>query len=486
MKRLQSIKFTPKDLSEVLAELDPMNSPQFRNTDENTAGRLFAEVFRPVLRFNTSRKAWACYDGIRWKWEPGSPVAELCAQELARSLELYALMSKSTSEPSGNELNYQKFAIRLGERQKRQRMIEDARARLTVSESDFDTDPDLLNLQNCVINLRTGEQISHHPELMLSKVCNASYDPEADPTAWERFISEIMQGDPEKIEYLQRVLGYGITGSNAEEKFFMFYGSSTRNGKSTLLETVSYLLGGYAESLPPEALAQRVRDSARPNEEIARLRGIRFVKMSEPSKRMIFDVALLKNLTGGDLVTCRYMYGHAFNYYPVFKVYINTNYLPIVNDDTLFASDRCQLLTFDRHFTQEEQNQDLKSILRQPENLSAVLNWLLAGLNRYKLCKLEPVKAVREATKEYRAESDKVQKFIDECLEPAPGRVVKIKTLYQAYTKWCSESGYGTDNKSNFIQDLKAKELYSDHGTLNGVTVRRVIKNYLIRHDYEP
>ena len=485
MKKLQSIKFTPKELSEVISELDPMNSPQFRNTDENTAGRLFAEVFRPVLRFNVSRKAWACYDGIRWTWDAGSPAAELCAQELARALELYSLMNKSP-EPSGNELNYQKFSIRLGERQKRLRMIEDAKTRLTVSETDFDQDPDLLNLQNCVLNLRTGKQIPHYPELMLSKVCNAAYDPKADPAAWEKFISEIMQDDPEKIEYLQRVLSYGMLGTNTEEKFFMFYGSSTRNGKSTLLETISYLLGDYAESLPPEALAQKQRDASRPNEEIARLRGIRFVKMSEPSKRMIFDVALLKNLTGGDRITCRHMYGHTFSYYPVFKVYINTNYLPLVNDDTLFASDRCQLLTFDKHFDKEEQNQELKNIFRKPENLAAVLNWLLAGLDRYKVRGLDPVRAVQEATKEYRADSDKIQKFIDECLEPAPGRVITIKILYPIYQKWCSESGYCTDNKSNFIQDLKGKDLYSDHGTLNGITKRRVIKDFSIRYGWEP
>lgn len=485
MKKLQSIKFTPKELSEVISELDPMNSPQFRNTDENTAGRLFAEVFRPVLRFNKSRKAWACYDGIRWKTEPGCLDAELCAQELARALELYALMNKSASEPSGNELNYQKFSIRLGERQKRLRMIEDAKPLITVTETDFDQDSDLLNLRNCVLNLRTGKQIPHYPELMLSKVCNAAYDPKADPAAWEKFISEIMQEDPEKIEYLQRVLSYGMLGTNTEEKFFMFYGSSTRNGKSTLLETISYLLGDYAESLPPEALAQKQRDSSRPNEEIAKLRGIRFVQMSEPSKRMVFDVALLKNLTGGDRIACRYMYGHSFNYYPAFKVFINTNYLPVVTDDTLFASDRCQLLTFDKHFTKAEQNQNLKDIFRRPENLSAVLNWLLAGLDRYKVRGLDPVQAVEEATKEYRADSDKVQKFIDECLEYAPGRNVKVKILYQVYAKWCSESGYGTDNKSNFIQDLKAKNLFAKSGTVDGRTFHNVIKDHAVKLEYQ-
>lgn len=156
-----------------------------------------------------------------------------------------------------------------------------------------------------------------------------------------------------------------------------------------------------------------------------------------------------------------------------------------MNDDTLFASDRCQLLTFDRHFKQEEQNQNLKKIFRQPENLSAVLNWLIAGLERYKIRKLEPVKAVQEATEEYRKDSDKVQKFIDECLEPAPGRNIKIKILYQVYSKWCSESGYGTDNKGNFIQDLKTKNLYAKSGTVGGHTFYNVVKDYAVKLEYQ-
>lgn len=482
MKQLGSINYSGEDLSAVITELDPINSKELSGTTEAAAGALFAAVFRPVLRFNGSLKAWAVYDGIRWYTEQGNLSAEKAAQDIAQALVYYSMQSP---EPSDAVMAYRKFAINLGYRQKRLRMIDDSKNALEISEKDFDIDPNLLNLQNIVLNLRTGEQLQHDPDLMLSKVCNASYDPDADPKAWEKFISEIMQNDPEKIEYLQRVLSYGLLGNNKEEKFFMFYGKSTRNGKSTLLETVCYMLGDYAESLPPEALAQRTRDSARPNEEIAKLRGVRFVKMSEPSKRMIFDVALLKNLTGGDLVSCRYMYGHSFNYYPVFKVYINTNYLPVVTDDTLFASDRCQLLTFDKHFSKEEQNQDLKQIFRKPENLAAVLNWLLAGLERYKQRGLDPVRAVKEATKEYRNDSDKIQKFIDECLEPAPGRNIQIKALYQVYSKWCTESGYGTDNKSNFIQDLKAKNLWSKSGTVDGRTYYNVMKDYAVKLEYQ-
>ena len=287
-------------IEDEVTRLDPLHNERYSITDELTAGKLYADVFYPVLRYSTTSKVWMYYDGITWNLDEGSAIAESLAQRLTRCLNVY--ISKTVpDEPTETEKRYCAFIYSLGSRQKRVKMLEDAKPLLSVKETDFDTDNDLLNCQNCVINLRTGAVLDHDPELLLSKCCNAYYDPEADESIWEKFISEIMQDDPEKIEYLQRVLAYGMLGTNEEEKCFMFYGKSTRNGKSTLIETIAYLLGDYAKSLPPEALAQKQRDASRPNEEIARLRGVRFVQLSEPSKRMIFDVALLKNLTGGEI-----------------------------------------------------------------------------------------------------------------------------------------------------------------------------------------
>lgn len=470
-------------IEDAVTRLDPLHNEHYSITDELTAGKLYADVFRPVLRFSTTSKAWMFYDGIRWQIDEGNAVAENLGQRLTRCLNVY-IVKTIPDEPTETEKRYRAFIDSLGSRQKRVKMLEDAKAMLSIKETDFDTDNDLLNCQNCVINLQTGDVLDHDPELLLSKCCNAYYDPDADSSVWEKFISEIMQDDHDKIEYLQRILAYGILGTNEEEKCFMFYGKSTRNGKSTLIETIAYLLGDYAKSLPPEALAQKPRDASRPNEEIARLRGVRFVQLSEPSKRMIFDVALLKNLTGGDTQTAHFKYGHMFEYTPVFKVYINTNYLPLVNDDSLFTSERVQVLTFDKHFTHEEQDRSLKRSLRKKEIISGVLNWLLEGLKRYRVSGVKPAKAVIQATQEYRQDSDKLQKFIDECLRYDPGQVITVKILYENYTAWCKDCGYGVENRSNFTQDLKIKGLYSDHGKIHKVTYHNVVKDYSIIKDY--
>lgn len=469
-------------IEDAVKALDPLHNDHYSITDELTAGKLYADVFHPVLRYNTTSKVWTYYDGIVWKLDEGNAIAENLAQRLARCLNVY-ISATISDEPTDSEKNYRSFINGLGNRQKRLKMLDDAKPMLSVKETDFDANTDLLNCQNCVLNLRTLEVSEHDPDLLLSKVCNVRYEPEAVSSVWEKFVGEVMIGDSDKIDYLQRVLGYGLLGENTEEKCFMFYGKTTRNGKSTLIETFAYMLGDYATALPPDALAQKNRDASRPNEEIARLKGVRFVHVSEPSKRMIFDVALLKTLTGRDTLTAHYKFGHVFDFMPIYKIYMNTNYLPVVNDDTLFSSERVQVLTFDKHFTREEQDRRLKDTLRKPEVLSGLLNWALEGLRKYRIDGVEPTDAVIDATDEYRRDSDKLGKFIAECLEYKNGRNIQAKTVYDAYSEWCSSNGYGTENKGNFFADLKVKGLFAESGTVNGVTVRNVVKNHILSYD---
>ena len=479
---LLNVSFTTGELLEVIEELDPMRNDRYTITDDLTAGKLYSDVFAEVLRYNTTLKLWMAYNGIIWVQDEGNAVAEKCAQRLSRMLSMYVTKT-IPDEPKESEKRYRAFVNSLGDRHKRLKMIDDAKPWLSVQETDFDKDPDLLNCRNCIINLRTMEQLPHDGKLLLSKVCNVTYDPGAKHTKWMSFIRGIMLDDQDKIDYLQRVLGYGLLGTNEEEKCFIFYGKSTRNGKSTLIETVSYMLGDYAKALPPEALAQKVRDSSRPNEEIARLRGVRFVHVSEPSKRMIFDVALMKNLTGGDTQTASFKYGHFFEYHPVYKIYMNTNYLPAVNDDTIFSSDRVQVLTFDKHFSREEQDRQLKQSLRSARVLSAMLVWLLDGLQKYREKGVVPPQSVIDATNDYRKDSDKFGKFYEECLVYSVGTNAKVKIVYEAYSKWCSDNGYGVEKKGEFITDLKLRGMFSDTGTVCGRTERNVVKNYRLTNE---
>ena len=140
-------------------------------------------------------------------------------------------------------------------------------------------------------------------------------------------------------------------------------------------------------------------------------------------------------------------------------------------------------ISFDRHFTQEEQDKHLKDRLRDKEELSGILNWCIEGLQLYRQQGLEPPKAVQNATETYRTDSDKIGNFINECLTKTD-RNSKAKDIYEVYSKWCEENGFGVENKSNFFAELKTKGLFATSGTVEGKTVKNIVKGYTVETDF--
>jgi putative DNA primase/helicase len=238
------------------------------------------------------------------------------------------------------------------------------------------------------------------------------------------------------------------------------------------------MLGDYAATMNPESLAvKQNKDSRQASGDIARLKGVRFVNASEPPKRMIFDVALVKTLTGRDKITARHLHEREFEFYPQFKLLINTNHLPQINDDTVFSSDRLQVITFDRHFEEDEQDKDLKDKLRQPQEMSGILNWCLSGLRLYHIEGLRCPQCVKNATAEYRSNSDKIGVFFEECMVQSSENC-KAKDVYERYSNWTHDNGYGTESKGSFFSDLKSKGLLVKRATVKGMTCDNVIKGY--------
>lgn len=480
LRPLQSstFKINSQFVRQRIADIDPAKSDFMNTFDDIASAQLFQRVFGDYIRFNATAKSWYVYDGIRWKSDPGDLTVERYAKLLSRALWMY-----SADVPSKE---FQKYVYDLQQRRRRRTMIEDARDLLPVLQTDFDADPYLFNCQNCVLNLKEHTVIEHDPDLLLSKVANVSFDPEAGSELFETFMNEIMQGDKEKSEYLQTLFGYAMTGTNEREECTMLYGKTTRNGKGTLTNTMNYLFGDYGANIQPETLAmQKNRDGRTASGDIARLNGVRFLQMSEPPKRMKIDVALLKTLIGRDVITARNLYEREFEFTPCFKLFINTNFLPVVLDDTLFASGRVKVVTFDRHFEEAEQDKTLKDRLKSPEVLSGILNWLLVGLKRYHANgnTIQIPKSVKDATDEYRLKSDKIRNFIEEMLTEEPYSSTTGRDGYAAFVKWCQSNGYGVENKSNFFDELRSKGLLADTGTVNGKTYHNVIKGYILTDD---
>lgn len=456
--------------------LRDLKAETYETTDKGF-GQLFADVFRNKHRYNPSRKDWMLFDGKRWIDDVEGLSARADAKKLSDALIRYAVHIDT-------EGKYLKSVTALCNLRNRNNMLTDAKDVFPIQNEDLDRNDFFLNVINGTLDL-TGDNpkfSEHQPDMLLSKICNAEYNPEAKCERWERFISEVMQGDVDKIKYLQKIAGISLTGDTSEETCFILYGSTTRNGKSTYIETLLYLLNDYAVTMKPETLAQKKNiDSRQASGDIARLAGCRLCNASEPPKRMIFDIALLKSLLGRDSITARHLHQREFSFIPKFKLTMNTNYLPQIADDTVFSSGRINVISFDRHLKPEERDKTLKQTLRG--ELSGILNWCLEGLRLYRLEGLQAPQAIRDATQAYREDSDKIGNFIRECLVKSEDNS-KAKDVYESYSKWCSECGAGTESKQHFFAEMKSKGIFAAQGTVKGKTVRNVIVGYTLEEDF--
>jgi putative DNA primase/helicase len=291
-----------------------------------------------------------------------------------------------------------------------------------------------------------------------------------------------MQDDNDKAQFLQKALGYALTGDTSEECFFIFYGNTTRNGKGTTAETTLHILGDYGRTAQPETIAQKQNSSGgSPSEDVARLKGARFVNMSEPDKGLRLNSALVKSMTGGDTITARFLHQNSFEFKPEYKLFINTNHLPRVNDDSIFASGRVKLIPFERHFPENEQDKGLKNLFRQSENKSGILNWLLTGLKLLKSDGLKQPQAVQNATAQYRADSDIIGQFISECLLEKRGQKTLFRNIHAVYEEWCKENGYGVLNSRNLSEELRIR----GKETKRGAQGKAYLLDYLIISERE-
>lgn len=463
-----------------IAQLHPEDN---YTLDDKGFGALFADVFADLCRWNVTAKEWYFYNGVVWEADVGGMRTSRQAKRLVEALTVY-----STTMEDYRKTEYLKMVARYGQLRCRETMMKDARDKHFICQADLDANHDLLNCQNGTFNLRTGILQPHCPGDLLSKVASFSYDPDATSPLFASFMEQVMERDNEKINYLQKVIGYSLTAETAVEACWILFGSTTRNGKSTLVETISHMLGGsagYSCTMQPQTLAQKQnKDTRQASGDIARLNGCRFLSASEPPKRMLFDAALLKTLLGRDTITARHLFEREFEFRPHFKLFINTNFLPLIQDDTLFTSGRINVITFDRHFAPHEQDRTLKDKLRAPGNLSGIFNWCYQGLLKFRAEGAEPPESVKAATAEYRQSSDKIGNFIAECLERT-GKNSKAGDVYRCFSQWCDENGFGTESKTNFFDELRSKGLLAKSGTVNGVTYQNVVLGYQLVSDTE-
>lgn len=439
-------------IAAILNELHPENNPKYTNTDIGD-GKLFADVYRDYARYVTERKSWFVYDGKIWKMDVGNLLTMKLCKELARALLSYASTIK---DDKLCEL-YTKHVKRWQKRQAREIILRDASDEYPISAFQFDTNPLLLNCLNGTLDLLTSKLLPHKSEDLLTKIAPVNYDPTARCERFERFISEITSEDTEKAVYLQKAFGYAATGDTSYECMFVLYGATSRNGKGTLTESVLSVLGDYGCAANPETLAQKLNsDSSRPSEDIARLFGIRFANISEPPKGMTLNAVTVKQMTGRDTLTARFLHENSFNFKSQFKLFVSTNHSLLIDDPTLFTSERIILIPFDRHFSEQERDIRLKDEFSKPQSQSAILNWMVDGYRMLISDGFKKPDAIKQAIKEYQNESDKTSQFIEETLVRDSNSEIRTSDLYHKYTIWCSINDCPRESAKSFNVSLKS------------------------------
>lgn len=444
-------------LVDKLRALDPANNKRYGLNDAGSA-RLFMDTCGDRVQYAADRKRWLFYDGRRWDADGENAVKEQLKQ-LADAFAVYVLQNVP-EESKRTELL--KFAGKWQSLRQRETILKDAQSVRPVKSDVFDRNPRLLNCQNGTLDLNTLAFREHRAADMLSRLAGVTYDPTATAPRWLQFIDEITGGDKETARYIQKAAGYALTGDTMHECLFIFFGATSRNGKSTLLETISAMMGDYAATANPETFTKKdKRNDNGPSEDIARLAGVRFVTVSEPPRGMELNAALVKSLTGRDTIKARRLYESSFEYVPQFKLFFNSNHRPRVDDMTVFESERIKMIPFGVHFGKDRRDPYLKNRLQTPESLSGVLNWCIEGLQAIRAEGFKEPPAVVQATDEYRRKMDKLAQFLDEKAELNPAFEVTLEALHTAFVNWCYASGLMSVSVPKFKELLEERQIFT-------------------------
>jgi putative DNA primase/helicase len=376
----------------------------------------------------------------------------------------------STLNDDGDRAQLAKWATRSEAATRIRAMLELAKSEPEIvgDTEEFDRAPMLLNVQNGTLDLETGELRAHDPVDMLTRVADVVYKPGATCTRWEAFVDEIMEGDADMVAYIQRAMGYSLTGLTQEQCLFFPYGIGA-NGKSTLLETFIKLLGDYATKTRTETLLLKRYDGG-PNNDVAALAGARLVVAAEIPGNRHLNENLVKDLTGGDTITARFLRKEFFEFKPTFKLWMYGNHKPQITgtDDGIWR--RLHLVPFTVQIPEAKRDKTLP--VKLLSELPGIFNWVLGGLEAWKKDGLRPPQKVMDATNDYRAEMDVMQAFLEECCNLGPTHFVVFADLYDVYKAWAANSGEKTETKRKFTRLLTEKGLDSYNGTGN-VTMKR-------------
>jgi putative DNA primase/helicase len=448
-----SFDFHTNDAEEVVEDKP---KKKFRLTELGNAERIAYE-YGHVIKY-VSDMGWLIWDGKRWKLDTKKEIERITAKVL-RSLY------KSEDETET------KWARMCERRNIRMNSIKDLMPLVPGEREDFDRHKYLFNIENGIVDLKTGKLLPHDREQRLTKITNVVFDENAKCPEWLNFLEQIFQGDKELIEYMQRLIGYSLTGEITEQIMVFLIGGGS-NGKSTFINTIKDLMGEYGKQAKSDTFIKKKETGA--NNDIARLVGARFVSAIESEDGEQLSESFVKQITGGEPVLARFLRQEYFEFIPEFKVFFTTNHKPVIKgvDEGIWR--RVRLVPFNLQLPKEKRDKKL------PEKLSlempGILNWVIEGCLKWQQTGLNDPKVVMKATSEYKEDMDILGPFLYECCFVPMIDEVKIeaKEIFEVYQNWCFKAGEFALKNRAFYRAMETKGFKKQKGAKNKVYIHGV------------
>lgn len=422
-------------------------------------GKFFQRMFQGKMIYCYPRSKWLVFKDGYWQLcEKGEGLQ--AAKQVALEIAKYAGI-RFSSDPNNPKIK--KLLAHAQNTQNINRliaMLQTAAAEKNMgigSMNELDSDPMYLGCKNGVICLKTGKILEPHPDMLMTRQVHAKYDSGASCPIWLKFLDETFLGDQETIDYLQKALGYSLTGLVDEEVLHFCFGSG-RNGKSVLANIITKLMGDYVITAPAEMLMRRDRNGV--TNDIARLAGARLVLANETRSDQRFDDLTIKTLVSTERITARFLHNEYFQFFPTFKLWIRGNHKPVISDESNGAWRRMRLIPFENQIPEGVGDTHLESkLLAESEG---ILAWMVQGALKWQHDGLHPSARIKSASNQYRNDCDMIGEFfLEKC---SLGQELKVSQshLWIFWQEWCKENGIFSGSKKTFTRRLRDRGINSD------------------------
>jgi len=414
-------------------------------TDGGNAQRLIRLHRNDIKHCHTFRK-WMIWDGHRWKIDGDGSAYRFCDDVIR---EIYS--ETGNCADSKDRQDWAKFAIKSdsGRGYRDMLFLASFNKSVAITSDLLDTNSWILNTTNLTVDLKTFEAREPRREDLITKTVGTEYDLTAKCPIWIKFLERTFGGDKDLINYVQRAIGYSLTGSMVEQVYFFCHGTGA-NGKSVFLATLRALLGDYAKQASFDTFL--IQHSAKVRNDLAALVGARVITASEAEEGSRLSMQIIKSWTGGDPITARFLFGEDFTFKPEGKIWLAANTKPIISERNYAAWRRVHLIPFAVTIPLEEQDRELE--VKLLAELPGILIWALKGLKEYHKIGLQPPEAVKAATDAYRRENDSLAAFVSECCEIQKLAICRNSDLFGAYLVFCQMGGEEAISQKKFSEDL--------------------------------